>query len=430
MAIPNGGDNTLNNKILGGVNKFNSLDLRGPRTPKFGTSRSPKYNMSYNNTGLVGQDGLPFNMPPVDNTPVDLSGFNNVGPQTSGTIVSPKKVNPGIVSSTGARRDLSTYGSKLDTVTNTPDPYLEYLQSQYSNLQNNPSQPGTEEQNAAHTGAKLQQKTVDDYNKYTAGLQALGIQSGLSQYAPGLQADALINAANQETGKLSEIQDKEDYAIAKAKQARLDKDSKALKDAYDEIRQYKRDKADELQRQLNKRTQDITVAKSLATQLYKDLQTLPNEQRSNHILEMAQANDLNPATLVAALADEQDSQYKFKLTTDLQRKSLAGGSSGSSGAYTKSQLTKLRAAGINVNEDPDLADAIIGGTLKPARGKTGASIQLNNKTLRRAKKLGLDLDADLEGINAALGAGYPIEYIGYLNDYDQSIIDLLKGQVK
>ncbi len=337
------------------------------------------------------------------------------------------KPNSGIVSSTQARNDLTQGSNQLDTFTNTTDPYLEYLQKQYQGLQDHPSEISAEEKSATNRYSRLQQKTVDDFNNYKAGLETLGIQTGLSQYAPGLQADKMINAANAETSKLAEIQDKEDYAVAKAKQARMDKDSKALKDSLEEIRQYKKDKADELQQQLNKRTQDITVANSAATYLYKELQKMSPDQRENLILETANQLNVNPATLIQALSREQDDQYKFKLTTDLQRKSLAGGSGGgSSGNYTKTQLIKLRAAGINPKEDSELADALIAGEIKPAKGKVGAKFRATNRVIRKATKLGYN-EADQSAIEQSLAAGYPIEYIGYLLGYDDSLVSYLKN---
>ncbi len=236
--------------------------------------------------------------------------------------------NPGIASSTDATNSLNNDGNQLDKMTNQPDPYMEYLQKKANTLMTTESQPGLEEKNAAAQGGRLQEKTQADYTAYKAGLETLGIKSGLSRYAPELQADRMIQAANNETAKIQEIQDKEDLAIAKAKQARLDKDATALKETLGEIRQLKKDKADELQRQLTRRTQDATVAGNIATYAFKQLQTLPDEQKETFLLQLAKDNQISPATLAAALAEEQDRQTKFNLTTSLQEKALNKADSG------------------------------------------------------------------------------------------------------
>lgn len=265
------------------------------------------------------------------------------GPLTAGatTFKPTPPPNPGIVSSTAANNALTAGGNALDTMTNQPDPYEQYLTNKANSLMTTPDTPGTDEKNAASAGAKLQTKAETDFAAYKAGLETLGIQSGLSKYAPGLQADRMINAANNETQKLSDIQDKEQLTIAKAKQARIDKNATVLKDTLSELRQIKQDKATELQHQLSKRTQDITVAKAAAPHLLTALKGLDPAAHEAMILQTAKDNNVNPSTLVDALTQEAYTQQHDANTLAIQQKTLDKVSGGSDAILTPSVLATL-----------------------------------------------------------------------------------------
>ncbi len=235
--------------------------------------------------------------------------------------------NPGIVSSTMASNTLDQGGSTLDKMTSEPDPYLAALEKQVSGLQ-----AGTDTTNAAAEkndiatattqASNLQNKAQSDYAAYSAGLQTLGIQSGLAEVAPELQAGRLIGAANDLTTKIQGIQKQEDLAVAKAQQARQTQDAVSLKDALAEIDSIKKEKQAAITQQLTQQTHDITVAKSVAPYAYKTLQSLPPEKKEAFILQTASDNGISPTALTNALASEQDTQTKFNLTTALQEKSL------------------------------------------------------------------------------------------------------------
>ncbi len=217
--------------------------------------------------------------------------------------------NPGIVSSNPVRNDLINGGNQLDTLTNQPDPYLEYLQKKANTLTNQSDQPGTEEKNAARAGGRLAEKTISDSEAYKAGLETLGIQTGLSQFAPGLQADKMINAANSETQKLSDIQDKENLMIAKAKQARLDKDSKTLKDTLTEIKQIKKDKATELENQLTRTSKEFSIGAQHAAALYDTYKTMDPKHQEAFILQASKELGIqNPRNLIDAMVAYHNKQ--------------------------------------------------------------------------------------------------------------------------
>src|ERR1035437_5181870 len=136
-------------------------------------------------------------------------GTVNYDPNTGARLNQGQQVNynPNIVSSTSAQNSLNQNGAALDKYTGTPDPYEQYLNNKLATQQaaQTADKPSVEEQNDAFDGSKLQSKATSDYGAYKAGLETLGIQSGLSQNASGLQADKMVNAANSETQKLSDI---------------------------------------------------------------------------------------------------------------------------------------------------------------------------------------------------------------------------------
>lgn len=265
----------------------------------------------------VGPAQAPVVAPVAPTTPTE--------PVVNPTI--PPPANPGIVSSTQAQNTLDQGSADLDNMTNQPDPYVEYLQKQAAALANgtDTTNAGTEANDistATTNAASLQNKVQSDYASYKAGLETLGIQSGLASMAPDLQAGRLLGAANDETTKIQDIQQKEDLAVAKAKQARINNDAVTLKDTNAEIEQIKKDKADAITQAQQKQTHDFSVANDLSTYAYKTLQTLDPDKQEAFILQTAKDNDISPAALTSALAKEQDTQTKFNLTTALQEKSL------------------------------------------------------------------------------------------------------------
>lgn len=289
----------------------------------------------------------------------------------------PTGPGPGIVSSSDATKVLDQGGADLDNMTSQSDPYLEYLQKQANNLQNGTDETNSGSEkvdiaNATTQASNLQNKVQSDYARYKAGLETLGIQSGLASIAPDLQAGRLLQAANDETTKIADIQQKEDYAIAKAKQARQDKDAVTLKSTLSEIAQIKKDKAQAIKDQMDKRSRDITIANSLSTYAYKSLQDLPDEKKEAFILQTAKDNDISPAALIAALAKEDDTQKKFDLGIKLQEKAL-------NKASTPAAAKPLSTAALNyIKKQNPLVDLGYGDTQDDADAALSAAQEVQS----------------------------------------------------
>lgn len=331
--------------------------LQPNQAPAFGTSGQAvadlQHNYNVQNAGLPGW------------TPLAEDG--QYGPLTQAGVAW-KPANPGIVSGTAANNSLMQDGNKLDQMTNGQDPYMEYLQKKASGLMNGDSQPGADEKNAAATSFKEQQKTTNDYAAYKAGLETLGIQSGLAQVAPSLQADRMINAANSETQKLADIQDKEDFAIAKAKQARLDNDAKTLKDTLSEINQLKKDKAAELENQLNRQSKEFDIAMQHAPAAYATYASLPPDKQEAFILEHSNELGISPKNYVDALVAWHTKQK----------------SSGTGGGYTALETRKLREAGIDPS-NTKMADNYLYGANKGVKPVTFSQASIDSGDLTKGK---------------------------------------------
>lgn len=257
--------------------------------------------------------------------------------------------NPGIVSSTQARTDLATGGNTLDTLTTQPDPYLEYLQKKAQNLVTNPSVPGADEKSAQANSSVLQNKAEENYKAYKAGLETLGIQTGLSEHAPGLQADKMLNAANSETDKIAAIQDKENLAIAKAKEARQNKDSVALKDTLAEIKSIRSDKRQALQDSLNRPIQEGRIAAGIASSVNEQLKSIPANQKEAFLQHIADTHQItDPTILHAALIKDQNTTTKEALSNARQLQ-LLNAVKASKGGFTFTPTTKIALIGKGMN---------------------------------------------------------------------------------
>lgn len=326
MAIPNGSGNQLNDLIKNNIPDIKYQSPSGA-TPIGGfikpvapvvkpTVQTPVVpNQSIGQFTGIHNNFLPF---PGDENAVQQPVVKN-------------PTNPGTLSSSNARKEFDYNNNRLNSYQTESDPYMDYLMNRY-NMSQQPSDVSIEEKNAGARSGRDKLAAEKTYGNYRAGLESIGLQSGLSRYAPGLQADRLANADISELNKLSEIQDREDLAMAKAKQARMDKDAKSLNDAIKEINNYRQEKAKML---ISQRSSDAAMAKNLATYTFKELEQIPDEQRDAFIQYVADQNGISPQALSAALASEEDSQKKFNLSLALQQKALNKSSSGSSDKLTQ-----------------------------------------------------------------------------------------------
>lgn len=168
----------------------------------------------------------------------------NVGTTTvgaSGAGSAPTVVGPGISSTTDYRNGIDQTANKLDEFAN--DPYMRLFEQARGVAR---GAEDMDRRQARATSAKFEKGAITESDRYKAGLETAGIQRGLSQYAPGLQADALAQAESNLQAKLLSIDNEEQLALAKAKQARSENDLSVMKEQLDYVQGLRKAKADAL----------------------------------------------------------------------------------------------------------------------------------------------------------------------------------------
>lgn len=189
---------------------------------------------------VIYLDGKPVASTAQPNTPFK-DGPNNFTPTGfQAPVVVPKpNVGKGIVSTTDYRSQIDSTMGAIDEI--TTDPYMQFF-DQLRNQNIQAEETGIKQARA--DAAKEEKSVIDTQARYRAGLETLGIKSGLSQYAPSLQLDRMLQAENIQKAKLSEIDSEEKIAIAKAKAARAENDLDVMKEQLDYVQQLRKAKAD------------------------------------------------------------------------------------------------------------------------------------------------------------------------------------------
>lgn len=173
-------------------------------------------------------------------TPLKVDGL--YGPLTqAATNFKPGVANPGIFSTTNYRDGLDAIEGQVNEFQN--DPYQQLFQR-------------LEERNrmaeeAAIASATAEAKRQDiaqeeQYRRESMAQGSAGIMSGLSRYAPEMQAGIMNQLYQENLNKVRNIQLEEEIAIAKARQARMDNDLEVAREQLDYAKQLRKEKADAL----------------------------------------------------------------------------------------------------------------------------------------------------------------------------------------
>ncbi len=247
-----------------------------------------------------------------------------------------------IISSTGYRTDLANTSSELDKLGTESDPYMQLFARMNAA---NQSEYDTTAKNITHTGAETEKGIITESERYKAGLETLGIKSGLSEHAPELQLDRMVQASSDERRKIADLQDKEELALANAKQAKLNGDLATMKEQLDYAKSIRKEKADAMETALNRKGKEIDIAESIAPWVYQQIQGMDEAQKAAFLQKTA---DEFGITNISALIGAAN-------TYNLKKKAT-----GTSGGYSALELRKLRAAGID-STDIKKADEFLYG---------------------------------------------------------------------
>ena len=228
-------------------------------------------------------------------------------PTTTPTTV---PIGPGIVSSSGVRNLFNQNVGNLSTL-ETNDPYTQLVQN---TLARSGVTQGIDIANATAAGANKQIAAEQTGHAYTEGVLKANAESGLDRSAPQFAGGLVSQANNSEAIKLSNLQDEENLAIARAKDARDNRDSAALDKELTYIQGVRKEKAAQLAAMQKQKWEEYKFnvthgsggvggnrynAKNIPSKVYKDL--LDDLSGSNTLSQLYTAYpDVDP-TFVNAL---------------------------------------------------------------------------------------------------------------------------------
>ena len=189
------------------------------------------------------------------------------------------------------------------------DPYTQML-DRISNSSDNATKALISNINASRAN---QETTVSDqFDRYSRGLEALGIQSGESQYLPGIQAGLQVQSTNEKLAKIQSIESKELKAISDAQQAQSKNDLATFKDKMDYVEKLKSDKIAAIKEAHDAAIQPIEdatkyqdLADKVAPGLLQQISGMSSSNKEEAINNLATSLGMkDPSYLMNALANE------------------------------------------------------------------------------------------------------------------------------
>jgi len=206
------------------------------------------------NNALSGQNiggGNPYSVSGPEVLGEQLGGqteanpIDGINPPVPPPAPKPTGTSSFIQSSTGPSQLFQSYQTKLDGLLNQADPF-EPLYEQLKAL------GATAEKNAIASAttasARQKQQTEQSGRQYMAGLESSGISSGAARYLPEYQLGLLENARQSMVERISQVDQAEKIAIAKAQQARMEGDIKVLAQQMQQINDLRKEKIRSLER--------------------------------------------------------------------------------------------------------------------------------------------------------------------------------------
>lgn len=184
---------------------------------QFGVSVDDLVQANLNNPGALPDPNNPdmilaggtLNIPQLGVNPADLAD------------------NAGIASSTDFNNQFQFASEQLDNMSNIPPQFQQLFNQIQGSID-----AGADLNRADITTATAQgmQQAEKQGRAQVAGLETLGFTSGLSQYAPGLQIDRIQQAESAIRSEMANLEREEQFALARAEQARADRNLELLRE--------------------------------------------------------------------------------------------------------------------------------------------------------------------------------------------------------
>lgn len=150
--------------------------------------------------------------------------------------------------------------------------------------------------------ASREQNVNQEYDRLKQGLMSLGIQTGNINFTPDLVYGQIMQAENARIGRLQELDREEATALLEATQASEEKDFRLLKERIDYIKSIKKSRLDLLKESYDTMSYEAKIGELQATQIYDELQKLPEAQKLPFLQEIANRYGIPVTALTSSIS--------------------------------------------------------------------------------------------------------------------------------
>ncbi len=203
-------------------------------------------------------------------------------------------------------------------------------------------------------------KVNQQYENYKGGLQQLGIEHNEAQFTPDLLAGHIQQAATEQLDKIHGLQAEESKTLIDAQKAKEEGDFRTLQSKMDYLKQIKADKANAIKTMYDNISAVDKVAGIEAHDIYDTLQGLDKNSQEAFIHAVATKFKIPPASLVAALTDEQTKRKDADLTTKQKEATLAKTNRTGTGTKASKVTVKSASSALDKALKPESQGGVLG----------------------------------------------------------------------
>ena len=164
--------------------------------------------------------------------------------------------------------------------------------------------------------ANVENKANDAFDRYSKGLQVLGLQNGTMQATPELMKAQLMQAENDHLAKIQSLDQEEQKAVATAESARDNNQYKLMVDSMNYAQKVKAEKVKAIQDLYTSQTkQDATYQKQATfagQSIYNALKNVPASKQADTILAISKSLGIPANYVMEAYQNQTLKQPKAK----------------------------------------------------------------------------------------------------------------------
>lgn len=149
-----------------------------------------------------------------------------------------------------------------------------------------------------------------EYDRLKQGLFSLGLSTDKLQYTPDLVYGSIMQAENQRTAQLQQLDQQEATALLEAQQARENKDFTLLKEKMAYIKDIKNQRLETLKNSFDTMNYEAKIGEIQAKQVYDQLQKIPPAKRTEFLQAIATKLNIPLAAITSQVAEIQRTRAK------------------------------------------------------------------------------------------------------------------------